>query len=86
VATNKRDQSVSVFDVASGRELGRIPTRRRFVHGVAISADDRYAFVSVEGYASEPGTLEIIDLATLKRVTSVDVGQMAGGVDAIPAP
>jgi DNA-binding beta-propeller fold protein YncE len=83
VATNKRDQSVSVFDVASGRELGRIPTLRRVVHGVAISADDRYAFVSVEGYGSEPGTLEMIDLMALKRVASVDVGQMAGGIDVI---
>lgn len=86
VATNKRDQSVSVFDVASGRELGRITTLRRVVHGVAISADDKYAFISVEGYGSEPGTLEMIDLAALKRVASVDVGQMAGGIDVHPAP
>ena len=85
VATNKRDQSVSVFDLASGRELARIKTLRRFVHGVAISADDKYAFISVEGYGSEPGTLEIIDLAALKRVASVDVGQMAGGID-VAAP
>lgn len=84
IATNKRDQSVSVFDVASGRELGRIKTLRRVVHGVAISADDKYAFVSVEGYGSEPGTLEMIDLAALKRVASVDVGQMAGGIDVVP--
>jgi DNA-binding beta-propeller fold protein YncE len=83
VATNKRDQSVSVFDVASGRELGRIKTLRRVVHGVAISDDDKYAFISVEGYGSEPGTLEMIDLSALKRVASVDVGQMAGGVDVV---
>lgn len=82
VATNKRGQSVSIFDVASGRELARLPTRRRVVHGVAISADDRYAFVSVEGIGSEPGTLEIIDLVARRTVTTVDVGQMAGGVDA----
>ena len=81
IATNKRDQSVSVFDVASGRELKRIPTRRRYVHGVAVSDDDRYAFVSVEGYGSEPGTLEMIDLQRLERVASLDVGQMAGGID-----
>jgi DNA-binding beta-propeller fold protein YncE len=81
IATNKRDQSVSVFDLASGRELKRIPTLRRFVHGVVVSDDDRYAFVSVEGYGSEPGTLEIIDLQRLERVASLDVGQMAGGID-----
>jgi hypothetical protein len=71
--------------VARGRELGRIPTLRRVVHGVAISADDRYAFISVEGYGSEPGTLEMIDLMALQRVASVDVGQMAGGIDIVRA-
>jgi DNA-binding beta-propeller fold protein YncE len=81
VATNKRGQSVSVFDTGSGRELARIPTQRRVVHGAAISPDDRYAFISVEGVGSEPGTVEVIDLRTLRRVASVDVGQMAGGID-----
>jgi hypothetical protein len=30
---------------------------------------------------SEPGTVDIIDLAALLKVASVDVGQMAGGID-----
>ena len=68
LATNKRDQSVSIIDLKSGRELARIPTRRKVLHGVVISPDDRYAFVSVEGIGAEPGTVEIIDLATLKIV------------------
>jgi DNA-binding beta-propeller fold protein YncE len=81
VATNKRGQSVSIIDVTSGRELGRVRTQRRVVHGVAISDDDRYAFISVEGYGAEPGTVEMIDLQTRERVASADVGQMAGGID-----
>ncbi|CAN5659411.1 YncE family protein [soil metagenome] len=81
VATNKRDQSVSVFDIAGGRLLARIPTLRPVVHGVAISDDSRYAFISVEGRGSEPGTVEMIDLEALRRVAAVDVGQMAGGID-----
>lgn len=81
IATNKKSQSVSIFDLASGRELARIPTLRRFPHGAAVSDDDRYVFISVEGYASEPGTLEMIDLQRLERVASLDVGQMAGGID-----
>jgi DNA-binding beta-propeller fold protein YncE len=81
VATNKRGQSVSVFDLASGTEVARIPTRRRIVHGVVISPDDRYAFVSVEGIGSQPGTVEVIDLTTRTTVALVDVGQMAGGID-----
>lgn len=83
IATNKRGQSVSIFDLPSGKELARIPTKRKVVHGVAVSGDDRYAFISVEGIGSEPGTLEIIDLRTLTTVATVDVGQMAGGIDVI---
>ena len=83
IATNKRDQSVSVIAVSSGRELARIRTTRKVVHGVVVSPDDRYAFISVEGVGSEPGTVEIIDLQTLKTVATVDVGQMAGGIDVI---
>jgi DNA-binding beta-propeller fold protein YncE len=81
LGTNKRDQSVSVFEVASGRELARIPTTRKVVHGVALSDDDRYAFVSVEGTGSQPGTVDVIDVLALKKVASVDVGQQAGGID-----
>ena len=83
IATNKRGKSVSVFDVKTGKELARIPTLRRVVHGVAITPDDRYAFISVEGVGSEPGTVEIIDLGSLKAIARVDVGQMAGGIDVL---
>lgn len=81
IATNKRDASVSVFDARSGKELARIPTTRKVVHGIAVSDDDRYAFISIEGVGSEPGTVDVIDLASLKKVASVDVGQQAGGID-----
>jgi len=81
IATNKRDQSVSIFDLKSGRELARIPTKRKVLHGAVVSPDDRYAFISVEGIGSEPGTVEIIDLAALTTVATVDVGQEAAGID-----
>ena len=81
IATNKRGQSVSVIDIASGRELARIPTSRTVVHGVAISDDDRYAFISIEGKGAEPGTMDVIDLTTHVKVASVDLGQQAGGID-----
>ena len=83
IATNKRDQSVSIIALPSGRELARIPTKRRVVHGAVVSPDDKYVFISVEGIGSEPGTVEIIDLTTLKTVATVDVGQMAGGIDVL---
>jgi DNA-binding beta-propeller fold protein YncE len=81
VGTNKRDQSTSVFDVKTGRELARIPTKRKVLHGVTVSPDNRYAFVSVEGIGSEPGTIEVIDLQALKTVATVDVDPQAAGID-----
>jgi len=81
IATNKRGQSVSVFDPVTGHELARIPTQRKVVHGAVVSPDDRYAFISVEGVGSEPGTVEVIDLGTLKTVATVDVPPQAAGID-----
>lgn len=81
IATNKRGQSVSIFDPVSGKELARIPTKRNVVHGAVVTPDDRYAFISVEGVGSEPGTVEVIDLAALKTVATIDVGPQAAGLD-----
>lgn len=81
VATNKRDQSVSVYELKSGRELARILTKRRVLHGVVVTPDNRYAFVSVEGVGSEPGTVEVIDLDSLKTVATVDLPEQAAGID-----
>ena len=81
VATNKRDQSVSVYELKSGRELARIPTKRRVIHGAVVSPDNRYAFISVEGVGSEPGTVEVIDLNSLKTVATVDLPEQAAGID-----
>jgi len=81
VATNRRGQSVSVFDLTSGRELMRLPTKRKVPDGVVITPDSLYAFVAVEGIGSEPGTVEVIDLRSLKTVTTVDVPEQAVGID-----
>lgn len=81
LATNKRDQSVSIYDLKSGKELVRLPTKRKVLHGVVVSPDDRYAFITVEGVGSEPGTVEIIDLVAMQTVATVDVPQEAAGID-----
>ncbi len=81
ITTNKRDQSVSVIELPSGRELARILTKRTVLHGVIVSPDDRFAFVSVEGVGAEPGTVEVIDLTRLAVAASVDVAQGAAGID-----
>ena len=51
------------------------------MHGAVVTPDDRYAFISVEGVGSEAGTVEVIDLAALKTVGTVDVGPQAAGLD-----
>lgn len=81
IATNKRDQSVSIYELKTGRELVRLPTKRKVLHGVVVSPDDAYAFVTVEGVGSEPGTVEVIDLTALKTVATLDVGAAAAGID-----
>jgi len=81
IATNKRGQSVSVFDPKTGKELANLPTKRKVVHGAVVSPDNRYAFISVEGVGTDPGTVEVIDLQSLKTVTTIDVPEQAAGID-----
>jgi len=81
IATNKRDGSISIFDTVNSAELVRLKTKRKVVHGVVVSPDSRYAFVTVEGVGSEPGTVEIVDLAERKMVATVDTPEQAAGID-----
>jgi DNA-binding beta-propeller fold protein YncE len=80
VVTYKGAASVGVWDLDKSEELARIPTTRRITHGVVISPDGKFAFVSSEGIGGEPGSLDVISLTTLKRVASVDLGLQAGGI------
>ena len=80
VATLKSGAGVQFFDTATGRSLGTAPTSTTVTHGVAVSPDGRYAFVSVEGVGAEPGKVDIFDLAVFERVAEVEVGQQAGGI------
>ena len=80
VATLKGGAAVQFFDTGTRRSLAATPSSTTVPHGVAISPDGRYAFVSVEGVGSEPGKVDIFDLATFERVADVEVGQQAGGI------
>jgi DNA-binding beta-propeller fold protein YncE len=81
IATNKRSQSVSIFDPKSGKELALLPTKRKVVHGAVVTPDNLYAFISVEGIGSDPGTVEVIDLNSMKTVSTLDVPSQAAGID-----
>jgi len=81
LATNKRDASVSIYDAASAKELARLPTKRKVVHGVVVSPDNLFAFFTVEGIGEQPGTVEIVDLEAKKIVAEVDTPPQAAGID-----
>lgn len=84
VITYKGAQAVGVIDLKSGEELARIPTSRRIPHGVVITADSRYAFVTCEDKGAAPGSVDAIDLEALKRVSTLDIGLQAGGIALFP--
>jgi len=81
IATNKRDASVSIFDTSDAKEVVRLATKRKVVHGVVVSPDSLYAFITVEGVGEEPGTVEVVDLAAQKIVAEVDTPSQAAGID-----
>ena len=80
VATLKQGAGVEFIDLASGRSAATTPSSTTVTHGVAVSPDGRYAFVSVEGVGAEPGKVDIFDLSDFARVAEVEVGQQAGGI------
>lgn len=80
VATYKRGAAIGIWDLTKGIEAARIPTTRRVPHGVVITPDQRFAFVTNEGIGGEPGTVEVYDLAARTRAAAVDIGKQAGGI------
>lgn len=80
VASYKGEGATGVWDLGSGEELANIPNSRKVTHGVSITPDSKFAFMSVEGIGGEPGSVDIIDLNTLKRTDYIEVGKQAGGI------
>jgi DNA-binding beta-propeller fold protein YncE len=80
LATLKQGGSVQAFDLVSGQSVMLVKSSTTLSHGVVVTPDSRYAFVSSEGVGAAPGKVDIYDLKTMARVGSVDVGQQAGGI------
>jgi DNA-binding beta-propeller fold protein YncE len=80
LATLKQGSMFEIFDLASGKSLARLPNSTTVAHGVVVSPDSRYAFVSSEGVGAAPGKVDVYDLRALAKVGTVDVGQQAGGI------
>jgi len=80
VATYKSGGTVGFWNLEVGRESNRIRTTRTIPHGVVVAPDGEYAFVTLEGVGSEPGTVEVYHIPTRRRVDTVDIGTQAGGI------
>ena len=80
VATLKQGAAIEIFDLSSGRSVAKLPTSTTVAHGVTISSDSRYAFVSSEGVGAAPGKVDVYDIRARARVATVDVAQQASGI------
>ena len=80
VATLKGNGKTAVWELNTGKLIKVIKNSTSVPHGVAISSDSKYAFVSVEGKGGEPGIVDVIDLNKLLLVDRVEVGKQAGGI------
>ena len=80
VATLKQGHMTEVFDLKTGQSKAQLKNSTTVAHGVVISPDSRYAFVTSEGVGSAPGKVDAYDLRSLTKVGTVDVGQQASGI------
>ena len=90
VATYKGEGAIGIWDLnenptrknsdAAKLELARIKTTRGVTHGVVISPDGKYAFVTSEGKNSQSGSLDVFDLRANKLVATAPVSLQAGGI------
>ncbi|TVR52747.1 MAG: YncE family protein [Gemmatimonadales bacterium] len=80
LVTLKQGGQFQVLDAATGEVRATFDNSTTVAHGVVVSPDSRYAFVSSEGVGSAPGMVDIYDLQRLDRVAVVPVGQQAGGI------
>ena len=80
IVTQKAPGTTTLWRTSDATLVAEIKGSRRVASGVVVSADSRFAFVTLEGRNADPGTVDIIDLATRATVASVNVGKQAGGV------
>lgn len=80
VVSYKTAGKTGIWNLETGEEVARIGNSQKVTHGVAISSDSKYAFVSVEGIGDDPGMVDVFDLQMLKLVDTAYLGKQAGGI------
>lgn len=69
---NKAESTASLIDVATGREVAKVPTGTG-PHEVAVNADGHLALVADYGDATPGSTLTLIDVAKAAVVKKIDL-------------
>jgi DNA-binding beta-propeller fold protein YncE len=80
IATLKSIGSTWIWDLDSGKLLSEVKNSTSVSHGIAISPDSKYAFISVEGIGGEPGIVDVIDIKSQTLIDNVEIGKQAGGI------
>lgn len=76
----KQGGAFQAFDLATGQSVMQVKSSTTLTHGIAVSPDSKYAFVSSEGVGAAPGYVDVYDLTAKARAGAVPVGQQAGGI------
>ena len=80
IASLKGSGKTAIWELESGTLIKTIKNTTSVPHGIAISSDSKYAFISVEGIGGEPGIVDVIDLINLTLIDNVEIGKQAGGI------
>lgn len=80
VVSYKTAGKTGIWDLNSNKQIAVIDNSNKVTHGVAISSDSKYAFVSVEGIGGDPGAMDVVDLTKNEIVTTAYLGKQAGGI------
>lgn len=80
LVTNKKDKSASLVDAKSLKVLATIPTTKGVVHGIAWSPDGKYAYISAESVGADPGSVDMVDIASRKVVATYPVAAQPTGI------
>jgi DNA-binding beta-propeller fold protein YncE len=70
---------LAVIDLERGTQQ-HVPTSRSVTHGVVVSPDGRYAFVSNEAVGGTRGTVDVVEMATTSLVSTVELHSQTGGI------
>lgn len=86
LATMHGDSTLLAIDLHGANPTARIRLSQSDAHGVAVTADGRYAFVTNEGAGRARGTLDVIDLARMVIAASAELAYAPGGIDLLTRP